>query len=505
MNSLKKTAGFAALLVVVQLATHASDTDTGRIEHLSMWRQTDVQARLNPAFHGISYKNSYSELQLSTELHKESKAFVIELGDGHFLPEIKVSSFLHLSPNTSVWGAASYMTGQQKNVKWNSTTDYELLNPYILADTLGGDTHRERYAFTGGFSTLVKHVRFGAEATFRAEHEYRDTDPRMRGIVNELTMRAGVTRQALHYHWGASVEGMLYKQTNDVAFYKETGVIPEFQMTGLGTEYSRFSGDRRTLYYQGSGGDVRLLVNPASDKGFFGNISLETKNYKRVIASLNSMPLTQLYYNTTRGQLGWKRKGKRHLMLAACATYTKRNGDEFIIGESTSQAFPAIGKLTMYKNSMLNAGLQAIYGTVGISSQWHARVDASYVTDLEKYVYPLRQLNHSGIWAEVTGQYIKNFSNALSLTIDGGATALFNVDDKLIMPFANIDAVTTQMIIHKYLFEKANYATLHAQARLDKRLKATKIGFFGELGGRYIHCAEHAHGYDLHAAIGLTF
>lgn len=75
------------------------------------------------------------------------------------------------------------MTGKQYQVSWNSSSDYDLLNPYILADTLGGDTHCERYGFQGGYAVSKGKFQLGIEAIFRAEHEYRNVDPRMRGIV----------------------------------------------------------------------------------------------------------------------------------------------------------------------------------------------------------------------------------------------------------------------------------------------------------------------------------
>lgn len=61
----------------------------------------------------------------------------------------------------------------------------------------------------------------------------------MRGIVTDLTLRLGTAYDFGKYQWAAGLEGNVYKQTNDVDFYRELGVIPEFQMTGLGTEYSR--------------------------------------------------------------------------------------------------------------------------------------------------------------------------------------------------------------------------------------------------------------------------
>ena len=61
-------------------------------------------------------------------------------------------------------------------MKWNSTADFLLLYPYVMADTLGGDPTFERYAFKAGASVWKK-MKIGAEACFRAEHEYRTTGP----------------------------------------------------------------------------------------------------------------------------------------------------------------------------------------------------------------------------------------------------------------------------------------------------------------------------------------
>lgn len=83
---------------------------------------------------------------------------------------------------------------------------------------------------------------------------------------------------------GAAAELNIYKQTDDVTFMREEGVIAEYQLTGLGATYARFSGEVNRLYYKGGG--VRLLLNlqPESGNGFFANLSMGEHSYERIAA-----------------------------------------------------------------------------------------------------------------------------------------------------------------------------------------------------------------------------
>ena len=135
-----------------------------------------------------------------------------------------------------------YNKKEQINIRWNSTSDYDLLAPYVLADTVGGNTLGERYMFSGGYSTSIGKWYVGAEMLFRAEQEWRKRDPRMRGIVSDLTVKLGTTYKVTdNYQIGAALSGNIYKQSNDVDLYNEQGGAAQYIMTGLGTYYKRFS------------------------------------------------------------------------------------------------------------------------------------------------------------------------------------------------------------------------------------------------------------------------
>ena len=485
-------------LMGTSLQTMATEADSALIEHTILTREITADAERNPALHGAAYHSSFSQLALGIDMQHQSEAFVQQLGSGYNLPYAGVDTYLRLSHRTAVWGSASYTTGTQKEVRWNSTSDYELLQPYVLADSLGGDTHRERYAFSGGYATTVGSWLAGAEMLFRAEQEYRDYDPRMRGVVTDLTIRLGAGRQLNSYLLGAAFECNIYRQTNSVTFYSEEGVIPEYQMTGLGTEYSRFSGDKRSLYYDGGGVALLLSAAPADHNGMYADLLLGEHRYQRKLAEYNSMPLTTLYNEQAALTLGWRNS---QWALFAHADYTKRSGDEQIGGTSDARYFPTIGTLTMYKNQLLDAYLGAFYSQGSLSMM----LRGGYQSSNEKYVYPERQLNYSRAYGELKAQWIKATSRQLSLTVNARAAYEGQLTHKIYMPYANMKSSFIEMVNHTYRYAKANYTHLGANVRADYHWSNSPYGAFAKLGADLTLCSVGEHQTTLQGAIGITF
>lgn len=483
----------------------ASPGDTARVEHLSMWNQLSASMFHNPALHGDAYAKSYSEMALTFDYQHQSESFVEEKGKGHVMGALAVNSYLRMNPRSAVWGTASYTTGKQKSICWNSTSDYDLLSPYVMADTLGGDTHRERYTFSGGYGTKVGLLLLGGEMAIRAEHEYRDRDPRMRGIVTELLLRGGAGLTAWRYRWGVLAEGSIYKQTNSVDFYNELGVIPEYHMTGLGTEYSRFAGEQRSLAYRGGSFGVALDATPMGTKGLYGHVSLGRNAYERLLASANSLPLSRLVYNKVETTMGWKHEGKHHWTAYANFAFTKRSGDENVTGKSDSQYYPVIGKLTMYKDYLMDASLGGMYGQQEGDRSWMVSLKAGCRNHRERYVYPERHLDRAHAYVTAAGEWMRPLSRRLSLSLGVDACHYARVSDNMVMPFANMDRKFAEMIRHKYRFAKASYTEANLHARGDYRLKSSFMGLFAEVAGGMVLCSESEQQVGIRATMGVTF
>ena len=480
-------------------AVAAADADSALVEHTTLARVVGCQALRNPAVHGDAYQRAFSQLALGIDLQRQSVAFTPQKGSGYTLPYLKVDTYHRLNNRSTVWGGASYTTGKQHRVRWNSTSDYDLLQPYVLADTLGGDTRRERYAISGGYATAIKRWTLGAEMLVRAEQEYRGRDPRMRGIVTDLTLRLGGVYRLGRYCLDAGIEADIYKQTNSVAFYREEGVIPEYQMTGLGTEYNRFSGDKRSLYYDGGGVAVLLHAAPAMGSGLWADVTLEQHRYHRKLAEYNSMPLTDLYNEHVEANLGWKRDSR--LAAWAHVDYTRRTGNEHVGGMSNARYFPVIACLTMYKSHAVDACVSALYGKKG----WNVVMAAGYISQNEQYVYPHRQMDRGHAYGRLQGQCFVHATSRLLLTINAHAAYYGNVDDKLQMPFANMGEAFTGLIRHQHKFATASYTDLGTKARADYAWKKAKYGFFIEVGGGLTLCSASEHQTQFLSAIGITF
>lgn len=100
-----------------------------------------------------------------------------------------------------------------------------------------------------------------------------------------------------------------------------------------------------------------------------------------MLADLNSVPLTQLFfYHSCRSLLGMEAHGRtpRQVALDGNLVFVRRSGDESIIVESSAQYYPIIGKLTMYKNYLIDTYLRGLYGwewlLVHSALEWKDRI-----------------------------------------------------------------------------------------------------------------------------------
>ena len=106
----------------------------------------------NPATRYYQHCTSLTRISLNGVCGKENEAALLQAGDGYLKGAADVSSWIKLSDRTRLWGNARYTTGKETGVVWNETADFELLYPYVMADSIGGDLSLQEYAFTGGYS-----------------------------------------------------------------------------------------------------------------------------------------------------------------------------------------------------------------------------------------------------------------------------------------------------------------------------------------------------------------
>ena len=473
------------------------------VEHQALFNKVHEVTWHNPAMMESAYSNSLTQFYLNADWQKKSEPFLLQKGTGHLLASVKADSYLRLGNNSAVWGKASYTTGKIRDIKWNSVTDYDLLEPDILGDTTGGDTRREKYVFEGGYSTHRGRWHWGGEMLFRAEQEYRKVDPRMRSIVSDLTLRAGAGYDIAHYTLGFSFQGNIYRQTNSVDFYKPLGSIPEYQLMGLGEVYTRFSGDINDLIFKGGG--IRLQLDLAPHKahsGIIANLWASQHSYERVARLLNSLPLTTLYNKEVGIRAGWKHYGELDCALWADYQFNRRSSDQHLAGTSSSQIYPVIAHLTMYKNYIINTSLTAMVGRKGTTSWW-VKASGGYMGNRQHFVFPRRAMKYGHAFGQVEGQVIHNASRNWTITTQVEGSYHACVNDHLLLPLADMEQHFIDMIDHNFNVLKSNFTKAGARLRADCRVGRSRYSIFGELQYDITFCSNREHQNHIVVSLGI--
>ena len=489
-------------LWVLLLPVKATDTDSAYVNRHSLWRHTVCEALQNPALMTQAYLKPFTELTLQGDYRHQSDAFRVEEGKGFLLPEVAVQSYIRLTPSSVVWGEAAYSNGKFFGKEYNNVADFQLLYPDVVADSLGGDTHRERYLFSGGYAIAHQEWMLGGELKFRAEQEYRTYDPRMRSVVSDLTLKAGVARRVGHYRLGLSAEGNIYRQTADVDFYGEQNGMGELQMTGLGTSYVRFSGSNRDIFYEGKGGALTLDLQPEGACGWMAHVQHGIHQYERISDEYNSLPLTTLYRQQTALTMGWKQQtatDEKALLLHA--SYDKRANDEHVVGTASGQDYPILTDLTMYHLHRWDVAASALYGR----GNWHFQLKAGWLSQREKYEYVERKMEYARVYGELTAQWLKRVGDHLRLNVFAKGGYAANVSHAIVMPYANMSASIKDYVNHNNKYQKASYAQAQAGVRADYQPQGWPVGCFGRVATAWQFCSEHAHEANVHLAVGIVF
>lgn len=472
--------------------------------HSALMNELQTGWQHNPALMAGAYEGKLSQLSASWNYAMDKKAVVMQQGRGQTLWSGEVKSYLPMGRNNTLWGGASYRNGMRRDILWNSTADYALLYPYVMADTLGGNLHTERYTFYGGCATRLGRWTIGESINFRAEHEYRTYDPRPRSIATELHINAGVARQMGFYRIGATVGGIFYKQTNDVTFYKEEGVVPEYQMTGLGSDYKRFSGNNTSAYYKATGWMAGLTLTP-NKSGAYLAASIDDTPYHRIMTSLNDFPITTLYLTRYRIEAGWKHRGQMAWSAWAAYNYDNRQGDETIAGTSSVNEYPVLGHLTMYKDHLADASMGTAM-SMGRIMTYTIALQGGLQDYSARYVFPERHMAFSKVYGKINAQMAGRMGRhwLIDARINAGWHA--NTERSITMPQAYMEPTETRLVNEMFSASTANYLHTGASAKIHYLPQWIKgYALFVQAAYIYMKANNHNNGHRLTVSVGVAF
>ena len=306
----------------------------------------------NPAMKSYQSKASQTEVSVGYDYRQASKPMRLEQGTGHSRAFVDVDAFLRKG-QTTLWGEASYSNGSTRNIQFCETSDFELLYPYLMADTVGGKSQQERYHFLGGFSCPVGRWNVAAEGSYTALMEYRTRDPRPKNLSGDLKASIAASYRLGNPHdgyvLGLALDARKYKQTNEVKLYNEVSVPTIYHLTGLGYDYYRFRGMNTSTYYKGYGVGGKLDWTRANLRGWFAHLEYGYLDIDKIISSLNELPMANIKEYREEITLGYSTGSERNSFGCNLSEqWTRRRGRENILGTAQDNVYPQISTTAPY-------------------------------------------------------------------------------------------------------------------------------------------------------------
>ncbi len=314
----------------------------------------------NPSamFYARSY--SISGFSLRGEYLNSDNAYMIQTGTGHMFGYVDASSYMRLNSKAVVWGAAQFKSGTFRNIRWNNSADFDLIGPYVLADSVGGDLTSQRYSFSGGYAGENNGWTWGAFVSYAASIDYRNRDPRDKIIVSDLAVRLGASRCLFStYSVGIGADIRVYNQESDVTFYNPNNEIKTFALLGLGNYNPRFSGNtNNSTAYNAFGIGTEINLFDTSLRGGFINMSFHYLPVKQILRNFNNLELTRAGNYFAGIRLGYKIR-IRDIVCSPRLTINVRRqlGFENLYGSAVGNHYPRIGYRRNYYHDRALANL----------------------------------------------------------------------------------------------------------------------------------------------------
>ncbi len=295
MRMRKVLSAFMCVLFGVIYAQNDNDDIFVKIKQDHNEKQFFKSVFENPALMPVFGKHKFSKIKATYSKLKD-EAYLIQKPDQEENVQLSASSFFPTDSVTTLWSKASYQNLKQRNVVLNESIDYNLLYPYLTADTVGGDLNNEKYYFSGGYAKTLGKVNLGAFLSYKATLASRSRDPRVRNVSSDLELKGGVAfNDFIGSYVGFYANYQKYSQSNSLRFFSIISNPVVYHLNGLGYFNSLLRGARLDAFYEGNGYGAGFQFSPTKNQDIWFTVDfkqLEIGKFIREELSAQSSILT---------------------------------------------------------------------------------------------------------------------------------------------------------------------------------------------------------------------
>lgn len=324
----------------------------------------------------------------------------------------------------TITGNAAYSNGRRYGVQYCMVSDPAMVYPYFTAVDALGDFRNEVYTFGGSYSSDFRGGRwlYGVSLDYRAVQEYRDTDPRPKNTVGQLSFAVGFGGRFGRNIVAVGLKAFKYRQSNSIMFVSELGELPVYHLTGLTSHYARFAGTGKSADYSGWSRGASVDLYPTAD-GAFASASFDRFTFTKTLKDMNNLPLDDVTDDRYTVSAGWKAAS---WSASAYFAFDKRTGTENIFGDPAGNVYPELFSLSTYGCRRTLAGTRGAWRllTEGMRVDVYAASTYSFTEEVYKGVVPrLRQTAERCI-IDIDAQICKTLSSKISINASIGGQAV---------------------------------------------------------------------------------
>lgn len=488
--------------------TYAQDTTLNAIaqlnENLSPVVRLKDEFYISPALK--IYQRKYSYSLLAADYFKQQRdLYISQEGKGRGGLSVHSESYLKNNANSALWGNAYYTNEKIYKVNYNESIDYNLIYPYVMADTVGGDLTSETYFFTGGYSNRYKLLQYGFSGSFRGVQAYRAVDPRPKNISSDihLELSAGI-RIGAAYALSLDLKGRKYNQNNSLAFVNELGFPLVFHDAGLGVYNEFLAGTRTTAYFNGNDIGAHLNFAPAEGNGFAAQVGYGRFKFNKLLSGI-IFPIAEVKDNLIQGIIGYTQESAiQSYIVKLKASRSKRAGTEPKFNNKDSESgIQKVSEDVRFFNERLTLTVEGVYGRKSDFVDWYVGADVSFVDNAQQYASPNRNLDYRNLILGLNVMGTKKINKAL-LSAKVNVSQVQNLSGDYNWSDLNPKKGLYTMLTGNYGYLTAKSLNLSGSLRLDLPV-SNKLNLFVKSEGGHTAYQNNLKGTQLMLSTGFIF
>lgn len=368
----------------------------------------------NPSLKSFQYQQSLTPVDIS--YFSESKElYNYQKGSGNQGFRFNTESYQkNIYPDITLWGKATYENYKQKNLRFNETSDFDIVFPYVTADSIGGDLNTETYYFAGGLAKTIAAWTIAGQVGYKANLAHRQVDPRPKNNSSDIDAKiATAYLLSNRYAIAADLGVRYYKQRNDLAFVSGLGRPSIYLFNGLAAYNSLISGsseNKGAMLYEASGVQAQLSVAPIDKNGLFVEVGInQNMGFRTVPHSISTA--NEWTDQIWSGKIGYfkNKLNWRYGALAKIDLQTRKGTESLFNNDGSNLGYTKIAEISSYRYYNFRYKLDAFVG----QRNWTINPHASYAQFKEQYISPFREQLADNLDIGLKGQYLWDFKDGL--------------------------------------------------------------------------------------------